>query len=558
MIDLDTDALTITDVGHLPIVKHFAKKIDLVETIDAMVNNQMQVSAGMTVLAMVLDTLSGRNPLYRLQSFFEDKDTELLLGEALDTSAFADHNVSRVLDSLYDTGTGRLFSQIAQNAIGAFSLDTACAHYDTTSISVFGDYDWSDPPFHITYGHSKDKRPDLKQFLVEMFCVDRDVPIIGATRDGNASDKSLNNELLGGISRHMARHGIDPGAFIYVADSALVTRGNLKQAEDKRIHFLSRLPATFNECARAIDLAVAADADQWTNVGALAKTPATSKRPAAQYRVLETTVSLYGIDYRAIVVHSSAHDKRRHKRIDRLLEQNRSQLSAIVKETTGSEYYCREDAIQAAGQLAAQARSSYHRIETEVVERPVFGRGRPAKNRPRAPVGHRYRIEARIVPDDEAIAPLKMGAGCFVLLSNVPSLFQGRQWRAADLLAEYKEQSGIEKNFGFLKDPVIVNSIFLKKNERIEVLGMVLLISLLIWRLMERTMRQHIEEENRTITGWDKRQTTRPTAFMMTTKFINVLVLTVGTQRKLARPLREEQKEFLEALGVSVDIFTVP
>ena len=64
MINLDTDALTITDVGHLPIVKHYAKKIRLVETIDAMVQNQMQVSAGMTVLAMVLDTLSGRNPLY--------------------------------------------------------------------------------------------------------------------------------------------------------------------------------------------------------------------------------------------------------------------------------------------------------------------------------------------------------------------------------------------------------------------------------------------------------------------------------------------------------------
>lgn len=91
-----------------------------------------------------------------------------------------------------------------------------------------------------------------------------------------------------------------------------------------------------------------------------------------------------------------------------------------------------------------------------------------------------------------------------------------------------------------------------------KVLGMVLLISLLIWRLMERTMRQHIEEGNQTITGWDKRQTTRPTAFMMTTKFANTLVLTVGRQRKLARPLRSEQKEFLAALRVSADIFTVP
>lgn len=110
--------------------------------------------------------------------------------------------------------------------------------------------------------HSKDKRPDLKQFLIEMFCVDRDVPIIGATRGGNASDKTLNNELLGGISKHMARHGIDPGAFIYVADSALITKNNLKQAKVQRVHFLSRLPATFNECARAIEYFCMADARQ--------------------------------------------------------------------------------------------------------------------------------------------------------------------------------------------------------------------------------------------------------------------------------------------------------
>lgn len=558
MIDLDTEELTITDVGHLPIVKDYAKKIRLVDTIDAMVSNQMQISPGLTVLAMVLDTLSGRSPLYRLQSFFENKDTALLLGEPVDASAFADHNISRVLDSIYDTGTGRIFSQIAQNSVGAFALDTACAHYDTTSMSVFGDYDWEDPPFHITYGHSKDKRPDLKQFLVEMFCVDRDVPIIGATRDGNASDKTLNNELLGGISRHMTRHGIDPGAFIYVADSALVTQDNLNRAQENGIHFLSRLPATFNECGRAIDQAVAADSAKWVDVGELAQTPATAKRPAASYRVFETSVSLYGIDYRAAVVHSSSHDKRRHKRIERLLEQKHSQLATFVKTATEGEFFCHADALQAAEQLAATARGSYHRIQTEVVERPTFGRGRPVKDSPRTPVGYRYQIKAQIFQDDKAIAPLKLGAGCFVLISNVPTQFQDRHWTASDLIAEYKEQYGIEKNFGFLKDPLIVNSIFLKKNERIEVLGLVLLISLLIWRLMERTMRKHIEEKNRTITGWDKRQTTRPTAFMMTTKFINTLVLTAGQQRRLARPLKAEQKEFLSALEVSADIFTVP
>ena len=387
MIDLDTEALTITDVGHLPIVKHYAKKINLVETIDAMAQSQMHISSGLTVLAMVLDTLTGRNPLYRLERFFQDKDTELLLGQAVDGSAFADHNVARVLDNLYECGTGRIFSQIAQNAVGAFSLDTACAHYDTTSISVFGDYDRTDTPFHITYGHSKDKRPDLKQFLIEMFCVDRDVPIVGATRDGNASDKTLNNELLGGISKHMAGHGIDPAAFIYVADSAMVTRGNLKQADENGIHFLSRLPATFKECERVIAQAVAAN--RWIDVGTLANTPATSKRPAARYRVFETAATLYEIEYRAIVVHSSAHDKRRHKRIERLLKEKHGKLSALVKEANGIEHFCQADALQAAEKLAAQGPG-------QLSSDPDRGR-RTAKIRPRS-ASKRPPANARRVP----------------------------------------------------------------------------------------------------------------------------------------------------------------
>jgi transposase len=85
-----------------------------------------------------------------------------------------------------------------------FAVNSRRLHFDTTSVSVFGDYDVLDPPFDITFGYSKDKRPDPKQFLVSMLCVDRNIPILGATKDGNASDKTLNNELLANISKYMA------------------------------------------------------------------------------------------------------------------------------------------------------------------------------------------------------------------------------------------------------------------------------------------------------------------------------------------------------------------
>jgi transposase len=122
----------------------------------------------------------------------------------------------------------------------------------------------------------------------------------------------------------------------------------------------------------------------------------------------------------------------------------------------------------------------------------------------------------------------------------------------------YKNQSGIEQNFGFLKDPVIVNSIFLKKPSRIEVLGLILLIALLIWRLMERCMRRYLDETESSITGWKNRPTKRPTAFMMTTKFLSILVARAGRERQLVRPLRPVQLEYLQALGVNPKVFVIP
>ena len=556
MTKLLPENLTFSEVGHLPIVRDFAKKINLIETVDTMVDSQMDLSPGITVLAMVIDTLSGRTPLYRLEEFFQEKDTELILGHNVKPALFSDYNVGRVLDKLYDTGTQKIFSRIAQNAIGTFGVDPCRVHFDTTSISVFGDYDFIDPPLHITYGHSKDKRPDLKQFLISMLCVDRNIPILGTTEDGNASDKTLNNELLGGISRHMARHGIKPGAFVYVADSAFVTPKNLNKSKENNVKFLTRLPANYKECGRAISEAVAAD--NWIDFGTLNHSPDTKKRPAAYYRGYETCVEIDGETYRAIVVHSSAHDKRRHKRIDRLLQQKRKEIETVSKQINSSAFYCQADAEAAAEKIKKAATHSYHRIQYDVRKEPKYPRGRPARGKERIPTGYEYILDITIDEDTDATSSLRLEAGCFVLICNLSGGQYRSQWTGAALLELYKNQSGIEQNFGFLKDPVIVNSIFLKKPTRIEVLGLVLLIALLIWRLMERSMRRYLDETKSKITGWKNRPTNRPTSFMMTTKFLSILIAKAGRERQLVKPLKPVQLEYLQALGVNPSVFVVP
>ena len=552
----DFSNLTITDVQFLPIVKEYARRINLVDTINHMVDTEMDLQPGPVVLGMVLDTLSGRSPLYRLMDFLEEKDIELLLGKAVSLSQFTDHNIGRALDKIFETGTQKIFGQLSQNAVNGFQIKPTGAHYDTTSVTVYGDYDMTDEPFEITYGHSKDKRPDLKQFLIEMLCVDRNIPLFGTTRDGNSSDKTLNNELLSTISKHMANHGLEENAFVYVADSAFVTKDNLEKAGTKT-KFISRLPATYNECSRAIQDAV--KTNEWVDIGIVAETEATEKRPAAHYKAFDTTVTLYETAFRAIVVHSSAHDKRRHKRIDRLLKKNKKELEQLAQKLITEPYYCEADA-QAAVEKLSQLpkKSDIFQISASIEKVAKYRRGRPKTGEKRIPEGYEYRLELSFEEDRAKVHTLREEAGCFVLLSNLISPSEKSEWDAEGLLRLYKDQSGIEQNFGFLKNPVIINSVFLKKNSRIEVLGMVLLISLLIWRLIERSMRIYVEENQTTITGWVRRRTKRPTSFMMSTKFHTVLVIKSGDHRQLAKPLKPVHLEYLKALDVKPDVFLTP
>jgi len=337
-----------------------------------------------------------------------------------------------------------------------------------------------------------------------------------------------------------------------VADAALVTADNLAALGDTR--FITRLPATYNECGRLIAEAVAHNA--WEAVGVLAHTKPTKHRPATSYKVSEGEVTLYGMAYRAVVVHSSAQDKRRQQRLARDIQASYSTMQATVRTAEQQEYFCRADADAAAAQLRT-VHTPYHLVDVTVEERSVYGRGRPSAHKPRPLKATRYRLKTTIRPHSECIGRLEEEAGCFVLLTNVPTAGDLAH-SAREILTVYKEQHGTEQNYGFLKDPVIVKSLFLKKPERIEALGLVLLLALLIWRLMERAMRRHVDTTSTPLPGWDKKATERPTAFMMVTKFVGVIVLKLGHDRQLARPLSVVQQHYLSALDVPATCFTRP
>jgi transposase len=539
--------ITSCQVGFLPIVREYARRMELVETIDELLKCRMRIQPGKVVLSMIMDILCGRTPLYRVHESFESRDIEGLLGEEITSSMLTDDTIGRTLDRLYHYGTQKIFSHICLNAYKNFEVDCSILHHDTTSVSVHGDYlPRSDDPIEITYGHSKDKRPDLKQFVMSLLCVEGNLPLAVSLHDGNASDKTINTDLLSRISQVMAHHGVKEQELIFVADSAMVTEKSLHTVGEN-VLFISRLPETYKECLKVKSEAVRERT--WEKVGSFVKVPEGSKKQPAQYRVTEKQVELYGTQYRAVVVHSDAHDRRRKKKVTQEIDKDHKEVAHRIKALSKKEFFCFPDAQKAKEELRD---GKYHTILSSIVEKPIYEKGRPQKNEPRKIKQTRYLIHTQIEQKVSAITTMEEEAGCFVLLTTIPTI----RISAPEILRVYKEQNFIEQNFVFLKDPLVVNDLFLKLPHRVEALGLICILALLLWRLMERTMRKHVSENNTFLKGWNNRPTNRPTSYMMFSKFGSVQVWIINGKRYLPDQFTPVQGSFLDALDVAPSVFT--
>ncbi|MGB3915706.1 MAG: transposase, partial [Dethiobacteria bacterium] len=147
-------------------------------------------------------------------------------------------------------------------------------------MSLYGTYEDQDGnEFIITHGNSKDKRPDLKQFLYGLSVTPDKVPVCADVNSGNTSDKTWNLDFIEKLTK-----SLDPEVLqkvIYVADSALVTESNLERMAKHHLKFISRLPGNFN-LEKAIKEKAWKKEDDFKELGRFS-----DKKDAASYRVQE-------------------------------------------------------------------------------------------------------------------------------------------------------------------------------------------------------------------------------------------------------------------------------
>jgi transposase len=517
------------NLDHLGIVAGIVDQLGIVEYINSKlgVHPNEKVSAGVIVKAMILNGLGFVSaPLYMFEKFFVGIPTEHLLGEGVKPEHLNDDRLGQVMDDIDKVGTSEVFLDISLQGVKNFQVEMETAHLDSTSFHLHGQYAQKASSesevegikaIEITYGYSRDHRPDLKQFMMNLICVgDGDIPVLLEMASGNQSDKDKFAEILTGFKEQWNFDGL------CVADAALYSADNLQAMTG--IKWLTRVPLTLKESKEVIESNI--ELQESNSKG---------------YQIAERTSQYAGINQRWFVIESMERKKSDLKRIEKQLKDTKIKAEQRLKKFGGEEFACEADALTAAVKLSKEL--ILHELsEVRVVEKQHYERpGKPSAKNP--PVRTSYQVTANIVTDENKIAVQKQRAGRFILATNV---LNPQELSADDALREYKAQQGTERGFRFLKDPLFfASSVFLKTPKRIAVLGMIMALCLLVYNLAQRQLRQALSKQGETIPNQLGKPTVNPTLRWVFQCFMAVHLVTIEGVKQIIN-FTDERKHILK------------
>jgi len=237
-------------LGPLPLINHFLRRIGLEGLLDKHVptrDRRSAVSHAQALGVLLRSIIVEREPIYRQQETAVSFAAELFGLSQAQMGYLGDDRIGRALDRLFDADRAGLLTEVVLSVGQKFAVHLAQLHNDSTSVRFCGQYRGaSGHPIRgrtapaITYGYSKDHRPDLKQLLFILTTeAEGGVPVQFRVADGNTNDSSTHIETWNALRALAGR-----ADFLYVADSKLCSRDNMDHIHRAGGRFVTVMPRT--------------------------------------------------------------------------------------------------------------------------------------------------------------------------------------------------------------------------------------------------------------------------------------------------------------------------
>ena len=189
-------------------------------------------------------------------------------------------------------------------------------------------------------------------------------------------------------------------------------------------------------------------------------------------------------------------------------------------------------------------------VEAQWQPKPRAQRGRPRKSETVEP-----EQVYRLCLQTKALPPPMSTFGWLVLATTVSE----NTYNDAEIVGAYRDQTTtVEPGFRWLKNPAAITPVWLEKRERIAALAMLTVVGLLVYSLIQRQVRQYLQQHQRTIPG-NKGDTTRPTAAVVLESFVSVIQVSLdldGVEVCQVHGWQAHHDLICEALGLDESWYT--
>jgi transposase len=547
------------DVGALPLLKRIVERMHLHRILSEHLpsdDSRTELSTVTCLLVLFANLLMAREPVYGVGEWAALFPPDLLGLREHDLSRLHDDRLGRSLDRMFEGIGPTLIMAVVRHVIGEFALSLDELHNDSTTVSFYGAYDEAGqeseqrgrPTHAITWGHSKARRPDLKQLLyILTVASDGNVPIYFSSASGNTVDDRTHIatwDLLAAL--------IGQADFLYVADCKLASSENLSHIATRGGRFVTVLPRGRSEdIAFRQRLRGTASVLKWTLLYALTNDQG--------HIVDELFVCgddhVHSEGYRLLWYRSTRKAEQDKSRRARSIQKATEAVSDLRERLQGprTRFRARSQVEQALAEVLAEAEaSSWLLVEIEEQEEETFRqatRGRPSdqtkylrETRPRFTLTWKLNVEALCEAERED--------GVFPLLTN------DRKLSATELLQAYKRQPLLEKRFSQFKTDFAVAPVFLKNVSRIQGLLAAYFFALVVQTLLERELRQAMARAGEATLPLypEARPCARPTTHRLIEVFSSIQRHEVrvgeGETQVMVTKLTKTQRSIIRLLGL--------
>jgi len=490
-------------VGALPIINHFIRRMRLPEILRKFLPNDDRCSLPTyrAVLVLVRNILISREPMYGVGQWAERFAPDLLDLYPDEVELLNDDRVGRALRQMFEALATKMTVAIAQQVVTEFHLNLDELHNDSTTVSFYGSYEEAQEEqlengqtiVAITHGHSKARRPDLKQLLFTLTTTeDGGVPIYFTTDSGNTTDDTTHRATWDMLCQLAGRSD-----FLYVADCKLASSENMKYIASKG-RFVTVLPRGRTEDKQfRKQLLQRPDSIRWADVYTVTRTYRTRgmehEVEVDRLRVVADEM-ISGDGYRLLWYHSTRKRERDARHRARQLQRAINELTALRERLNGprTRFKERKQVDEAVSEILTTLPDELLLVvKVEEREEEIFrqaNQGRPSKNTKYIrKVRRRFDISWSIDPD--RLAEAEATDGIFPLISNV------KEMSAEEILRAYKRQPIIEKRFTQFKTDFAVAPVYLKSVPRIQGLMAIYFVALVVQTLIERELRQAMKRK---------------------------------------------------------------